>query len=102
MSKVTITKERLKKLEDIEYKMQCLEQGGVDNWEFYGDSLEEYFKEKEQEEKVDSLLIDIQETLSCGAYEPSERGAGFAFDEGCIEDTKEILVKFIREIKADK
>lgn len=36
-----ITAERLKTLERAEAKLQALEAGGVDNWEWYGESLKE-------------------------------------------------------------
>jgi hypothetical protein len=35
----------IKNLEDRAWKLQCLENGGVDNWEWYGDSLKEYYSE---------------------------------------------------------
>ncbi len=41
-----ISKERLEELEDKEAKLDALEVGGVDNWEWYGESLEEYNKNK--------------------------------------------------------
>lgn len=42
-----ISAERLAELEDKEEKLDALEAGGVDNWDWYGDSLEEYFKKHE-------------------------------------------------------
>lgn len=39
---VTITKKRLAELLTAEDKLRCLENGGVDNWEWYGDSLQEH------------------------------------------------------------
>ena len=41
-----ISDERLAELEDKEARLDALDAGGVDNWEWYGDSLEEYFKNK--------------------------------------------------------
>ncbi len=38
-NKVEISKERLAKLLRDERELQLLEKGGVDNWEWYGDSL---------------------------------------------------------------
>ena len=38
-SKVEVSKERLAKLLRKEQELRLLENGGVDNWEWYGDSL---------------------------------------------------------------
>lgn len=38
-NKVEVSKERLAKLLRDERELQLLENGGVDNWEWYGDSL---------------------------------------------------------------
>lgn len=38
-NKVEISKERLAKLLRDEKELQLLENGGVDNWDWYGDSL---------------------------------------------------------------
>ena len=38
---IELTEERYKELLDSEKKLQCLEAGGVDNWEWYSESLEE-------------------------------------------------------------
>jgi hypothetical protein len=37
----------LERLIDRDNKLTALENAGVDNWEWYGDALEEYFKTKE-------------------------------------------------------
>lgn len=45
---VEITEERLKELEKRDEKLSALESGGVDNWEWYEDSLEEFWKKYEE------------------------------------------------------
>ena len=35
-------------LKKRDFKLTCLENGGVDNWEWYGESLEDYFKEYDE------------------------------------------------------
>jgi hypothetical protein len=37
-------KDFIEPLERDAYKLQCLEAGGVDNWEWYSDSLRPFFK----------------------------------------------------------
>lgn len=48
---VTITKEEYEDLKDSAFKLDCLESGGVDNWEWYHESLKEggYFDNEEEE-----------------------------------------------------
>jgi hypothetical protein len=43
----TISKEEYKELLDRDRKLSALEAGGVDNWQWYGESLEQYYNEKE-------------------------------------------------------
>jgi len=40
---VTITKAEYDRLTDRDFKLTCLENGGVDNWEWYDDSLSDYY-----------------------------------------------------------
>jgi hypothetical protein len=46
MSKETIviTKEEYELLLKRDFKLSCLEDGGVDNWEWYSESLEPYYE----------------------------------------------------------
>lgn len=44
---VTIPEADLKKLLRAEAKLLYLEAGGVDNWDWYGDSLDEFFERDE-------------------------------------------------------
>ena len=41
---ITISKERMKNLLAAEMKLYALECGGVDNWTWYGYSIDEYLK----------------------------------------------------------
>jgi hypothetical protein len=91
MSGISITKQRLKELERAEAKMAALEAGGVDNWEWYGESLSEYRKENEREELTDDLIEELSSAFGECAYEPSERGAGIAFNDEVHDSVKGIL-----------
>lgn len=39
---ITITKEEYQYLTDRDFELSCLESGGVDNWSWYDESLQEY------------------------------------------------------------
>ena len=45
---IQITEKEYEILIDSQMKLQALENGGVDNWEWYSDSLEEYNNAKER------------------------------------------------------
>lgn len=45
MTKYIITEERLKELLEAEASLLALECGGVDNWDWYSDSLEDHYEE---------------------------------------------------------
>jgi hypothetical protein len=42
---------RLQELEDAEYELRCLEDGGVDNWSWYSEALEPYHQMLEERGK---------------------------------------------------
>ena len=48
---VTIEKKEYNRLIDRDFKLACLESGGVDNWEWYSESLEDYFAAHEDEDE---------------------------------------------------
>ncbi len=86
-----VSTKRLKELERTEAKMAALDAGGVDNWEWYGDALKDWFNENEHEENINSLIKDLETTFGECAYEPSERGAGIAFRDDIYDDVTEVL-----------
>jgi len=90
---IEITESRLKELERSQAKLDALEAGGVNNWENYYDSLAEYNAENEREEYINYILQALEEAFTTGAYEPSERGAGFCASQQGREDAFEILTK---------
>jgi hypothetical protein len=96
--KVQIEQSRLLELEDTEAKMRALEAGGVDNWEFYEVSLETYYKEKENEEKLRDLFREIEEVMMQGVYEPAGSGAGYGLQDHTSEDAFAIFRNGIRDI----
>ena len=56
--KISIDKDTYFSLVRDSLKLNCLENAGVDNWEWYGDAMDEY------EEHLKTLNIEINET-SC-------------------------------------
>jgi hypothetical protein len=44
---ITITQKEYEELRKDSRKLAALEAGGVDNWEWYGESLKEFWEEEE-------------------------------------------------------
>lgn len=94
-----VTAERLKALQDSEFKLECLEAGGVDNWEGYSESLKDYFAQQEHEERVEAYMHTILEAVADYVEEPigegHERGSYMLGDDGVslIEDIIRDLIK---------
>ena len=98
---MSISKQRIKELERKEAKLLALENGGVDNWGFYDEALEEYNNTIELDERTEQLLNEIETVLFSGAYEPSKRGAGWTTTTECSEQALIILKKGIENIRKD-
>lgn len=101
MSEVKISEKRLKELERAASKLQALEVGGVDNWEWYSESLKEWRKEGELEDLIATYVDDILQVCSEeGDVEyPAGRAAGHSILLGNAEDAViTLLHKFAREV----
>lgn len=46
---ITISKKRYDELVDQEEMLEALQAGGVDNWEWYGESLSEYWSKRNED-----------------------------------------------------
>lgn len=93
--KTQIEEKRLEELEDIEIKMNALEAGGVDNWEWYGESLKSYHEQKEKAEKAAKVIDEVVEALCEGVEEPAGSGCGFGVRLDCLQAANKILAKFM-------
>lgn len=60
MSKVEIDYNRYSELLKRERELEALEAGGVDNWEWYSESLAPLRKERAVEDLVDSVTEEVQ------------------------------------------
>ena len=88
-----VSEKRLKELERAEAKLNALEVGGVDNWEWYGESLKSYHAENEPEESRADLISELAYIFGECAYEPSERGAGISFTDDAHSSAMDLLAK---------
>ena len=48
MATVEISKKEYEELKDSAWLLQCLENAGVDNWQWYDEAMKEYHKGEEE------------------------------------------------------
>ena len=63
MSKVTLSETEHRKLQRRIAKLDALEAGGVDNWDSFDDSLDEWRKEGEVDDLIDNAIDDLNDIL---------------------------------------
>jgi len=90
---MSLSQKRIEELKRAEAKLLALEAGGVDNWDGYDISLEDFRKEEELNERLSELLGELEIIFGEAAYEPSERGAGIAFTDDVFNEAKNLLLK---------
>ena len=73
---VTISRKEYDELQARGLRLTCLENAGVDNWEWYGDAMDEYSKIMESEEEKAERLGEeraVAERAEIAAREDAER-----------------------------
>lgn len=79
-------------------KLDALEAGGVDNWEWYDVSLKEWHKESHVDECVEEAIESINDLLiEAEVDEPAGRDAGYSIDYNENKMNK-ILYKLIKDV----
>lgn len=79
-------------------KLDALEAGGVDNWEWFDESLKDWHKENHVDECVDSAIDEINELLvEAEVDQPAGPGCGYSitFDTTAME---RLLLKLINAV----
>lgn len=95
-----ISNKRIKELIDSEAKLHALEGGGVDNWEGYENSLEQYFKEHDFNEELEEGINGILEVLGEGVIEPAGTGCGYGFNERAPEQADALIRVLVKKLAA--
>lgn len=86
-------------------KLSALEAGGVDNWEWYGESLKEWFAENEVDELLEGFIENLNDIMADAEVdEPAGCGCGYAikFDEDEVINFALELCKKYLEIQNSK
>ena len=101
MQNMKLDDKRIKELLRKEAKLNALEAGGVENWDWYGESLKEYSATIELEEDCENLVAEIFAEISGDIEEPAGRGCGYGIKEAGIEKSTKMLVNFVNERLSD-
>lgn len=64
-----ITEIRLRELLEAEARLEALEYGGVDNWEWCSDSLHNWLKEFKEWNNIQDKDIDFEDVVDLGITE---------------------------------
>lgn len=100
--RVTISAAEYKKMQRDLAKLSALEAGGVDNWEWYGESLTAWRKENDLEEFLENAAVQLHEYLIDADVDyPAGREAGHSItlsDKDCRQFF-EWFIKRYDEIK---
>ncbi len=79
MAKIEINESEYKKLLRQARKLEALEAGGVDNWDWYDESLKGVRKEDALEELIEDSYELLNECLAeAEVDEPAGRGCGYS------------------------
>jgi len=102
MPEVKIDSKRLMELERNTRMLEALQQGGVDNWEWYGESLKEFRKEEELDDLLERYTNEILEVCSLEAdvEYPAGRECGhnILFNSDAESSVQRLLHKFMKEV----
>lgn len=92
---MTLTKEQERRLA----KLDALEAGGVDNWEWYDEALKEYNETIGREEAAESIIDDILDAIHDYIEQPAGQGCGYGIQPKGYAIATEILLKRYGELK---
>lgn len=89
-----ITKQQLRRLA----KLDALESGGVDNWEFYDEALDDYIKTIQKEEDIEKFMENLFEIICMEIKEPAGHGYGYGIREEGQEEAIQYALKKIKSL----
>lgn len=87
-----------KKIERRLAKLDALEAGGVDKWEFYDEAMTDYQNTVEKEEKIEKFMEEIFEIICPHLEEPAGRGCGYGIREAGQEEALQHALKKINSL----
>ena len=88
---VSISKKEYLKLQDAQEKLSLLEAGGVDNWEGYSISLEDYTPTSELYTEAEELLNELADNTQINYPAKRDTKHQVIFSKNAIEKIVQLL-----------
>lgn len=105
MTSVMIDSKKLKELQLAQSKLNALEAGGVDNWEYYDESLESWHKENDYEEALEQFIENLYDVLvDAEVDQPAGSGCGYSINipTSGEEFLKGLIKEIVKQFGGDK
>ena len=97
MKEFKVTAQEYARMERRIAKLDALEAGGVDGWEWYDESLKDWYAENEIDERIKSAIDDLNEILvEAEVDQPAGPGCGYAI---CMDE--EAVAAMLRKFAED-
>jgi hypothetical protein len=94
-----MSSKRIQELLNAERELKALEEGGVHNWEWYGESLKSIRKEDALEGVVDMYVQNILELAAAAEVSAEDSLHGLYIVNIDEDETRGILKTFLQEYK---
>lgn len=105
MKEVKISATEYAKMQRSIAKLAALEAGGVDNWDWYDESLKDWYAENEIDERIQSAIDDLNDILvDAEVDQPAGPGCGYSVivDEEAVAGMLRRFAEDYHKIKTDK
>jgi hypothetical protein len=99
LNNLGMSSKRMQELLNAERKLNALEAGGVDNWEWYDEALESIRKEDKLEDVVDMYVQNILELAAQAEVSAEDSRNGLYIVNIDEDETRGILQTFLQEYK---
>jgi hypothetical protein len=99
LNNLGMSSKRIQELLNAERKLNALEAGGVDNWEWYGEALEAIRKEDSLSDVVDMHVQNILELAASAEVSAEDSRNGLYIVNIDEDETRIILQTFLQEYK---
>jgi hypothetical protein len=99
MSNPVMSSKRIQELLNAERKLNALEAGGVDNWEWYDKALESIRKEDKLQDVVDMYVQDMLELAAQAEVSAEDSRNGLYIVNIDEDETRITLQSFLQEYK---
>jgi hypothetical protein len=83
-------------------KLEALEAGGVDSWDFYEESLKKWMEENANQETAESIVDEMLDVVHDHIEQPAGPGCGYGIKSKGYEAAVAILLKRQKEFRSEQ